>query len=507
MEQTVSPAQNLLNRWRAKVKTLAGNIFSPPYLPSNLILFFLLTVFTDWAVTVTRFTPDYWQDIFRVDWAFSNDYEVSPVEWVVLLGVYLSIAVFCLTVFNYRWSLLGWIVAETYHFYGMGNWLDGCYYGQWSLAAGKFCETFDKRIFWILATIIVGFVVATNLQPNGSLLPKTSRGKLISRLSISFATLWIFLLLGGIIISAKTPTVGWIPLQLEYSPPPLQHAAHAYDSLRNRLIIFGGSTIHKNGSWVFTNQTWEWDGNQWRNVSPLLKDSPQVRDSAGMAYDEKRGRVVMYGGLGRNGALCDTWEWDGKTWSGTCPPGCPGARYGHEMYYDQTREKVVLYGGYDDKTFFKDAWEWDGKAWTEIEISGVSPGATTYALAYNPQANYAFGLLSGSPGGSWIFKDTQWTHVISPQEPSNRGGMRLAYEPSRKLFVTFGGFITNYNLNDTWMFDGETWSQFTEGSTQPPLRAHTVLWYDEVRMRVMLFGGHNDNTVYNDTWELVLPQK
>jgi hypothetical protein len=167
----------------------------------------------------------------------------------------------------------------------------------------------------------------------------------------------------------------------------------------------------------------------------------------------------------------------------------------------------VLVGGYDNKTFFNDAWEWDGDTWTKMEIEGDSPAVTWYALTYNPDENFAFSLQSGTPGGTWIFQENRWTHLSPNTEPSNRGGMRLVYEPERKIFITFGGSSNEFSLNDTWFFDGKNWNQFTDTKFQPPVRTNMVLWYDEVRKHVMLFGGQNDNTVFNDTWELILPDK
>ena len=35
-----------------------------------------------------------------------------------------------------------------------------------------------------------------------------------------------------------------------------------------------------------------------------------------MAYDSQRGRIVLFGGSNSiTGALGDTWEWDGATWT------------------------------------------------------------------------------------------------------------------------------------------------------------------------------------------------
>jgi hypothetical protein len=177
------------------------------------------------------------------------------------------------------------------------------------------------------------------------------------------------------------------------------------------------------------------------------------------------------------------------------------------MYYDQVSKKVVLYGGYNGETFFKDVWTWDGSAWTKIELKGDSPEASHYALAYNPDEDYAFGLLSGIPGGTWIFKNEQWTRLFLPNEPLNRAGTRLAYDPRQKVFVTFGGYSEDFGLNDTWFFDGKNWNQFTDSPLQPSLRSEMILWYDKVRQHVMLFGGHNDALVFNDMWELVLPDR
>jgi hypothetical protein len=92
-------------------------------------------------------------------------------------------------------------------------------------------------------------------------------------------------------------------------------------------------------------------------------------------------------------------------------------------------------------------------------------------------------------------------------EPGNRGGMRLVYEPERKVFVTFGGFTNNLALNDTWLFDGGNWNRFTGAKFQPPVRSGMVMWYDRVRKNVMIFGGGKGAVIYGDTWELVFPEK
>src|SRR5687768_2205109 len=67
-------------------------------------------------------------------------------------------------------------------------------------------------------------------------------------------------------------------------------AAMAYDSARERTVLFGGIRHD-----VQLNETWEWDGNVW-----LLRDSassPPPRSRSALAYDAARRRIVLFGGL------------------------------------------------------------------------------------------------------------------------------------------------------------------------------------------------------------------
>ena len=52
----------------------------------------------------------------------------------------------------------------------------------------------------------------------------------------------------------------------------------------------------------------------------------------------------------------------------------------------------------------------------------------------------------------------------------------------------FGGFDGNGYLNDTWEFDGITWTQVAT-NTPPPARAAAQMAYDSVTQKVVLFGG------------------
>jgi hypothetical protein len=74
------------------------------------------------------------------------------------------------------------------------------------------------------------------------------------------------------------------------------------------------------------------------------------------------------------------------------------------------------------------------------------------------------------------------------------------------VIVLFGGLAggnPRTALADTWLWDGERW---TESKTAGPLkRSGHVMAYDAARVKTMLYGGGSWDgkvvTRYDDTWE------
>jgi hypothetical protein len=69
-----------------------------------------------------------------------------------------------------------------------------------------------------------------------------------------------------------------------------------------------------------------------------------VFDGAGVAYDSKRGQVIIFGGVGSDGFLGDTWSWNGSEWRKLAETG-PEPRGMGYLAYDQQRDRVVCFGG------------------------------------------------------------------------------------------------------------------------------------------------------------------
>lgn len=109
--------------------------------------------------------------------------------------------------------------------------------------------------------------------------------------------------------------------------------------------------------------------------------------------------------------------------------------------------------------------------------------------------------LSGQGVGSAL--TTSWHRVpeLDPGPGRRRGGAG-AYDEARHEVVMFGGFTQDQGLiNETWTWDGSTWTQ-QHPSTAPPPRRFAAMAYDAAIGKVILFGGQVsvEGSNSNDTW-------
>ena len=140
-------------------------------------------------------------------------------------------------------------------------------------------------------------------------------------------------------------------------------ASMVFDTTRNIAVLFGGTVITPRRRF---DDLWEWDGVRWRQIV-LTGERPEARQGFGMAYDQVRREVVLFGGLSANGeALGDTWLWNGGQWRRVEGDG-PSPRSETYMAYDVARGVTVLFGGDPEEAdgrLLGDTWEWDGSRWT-----------------------------------------------------------------------------------------------------------------------------------------------
>ena len=290
------------------------------------------------------------------------------------------------------------------------------------------------------------------------------------------------------------------------SPSAREHHTMAYDSVRGRTVLFGGS----DGS-SYLGDTWEWNGANWAQVATT---GPSARDESAMAYDSAHGVVVLFGGGQDNNPQNnnDTWLWNGTIWTQASPAASPSARVRHAMAYDSARGFVVLFGGLDASgsggslVAKSDTWEWDGTAW-HLRTPAHSPSArTSHAMAYDSvrHKTVLFGGFGSSVfGDTWEWDGTDWAQVATTG-PTPRYDLALAYDSGCCAQTTlFGGYDGNPptgRTSDTWSWNGTLWSQIS--ASGPSARNGHKMTYDSGRSRLVLFGGYALPVGYNgETWE------
>ncbi len=310
-----------------------------------------------------------------------------------------------------------------------------------------------------------------------------------------------------------TPAAGWREITpAGASPAPRIEPAMVFDSRRGKVILFGGGT----GTGVFYDDTWEWDGEAWTELSPSGV-RPRGRTSHALAYDSWRGRAVLFGGNSVVGKLDDTWEWDGEAWTDVTPAeGSPFRRRWPAMAFDSARGRVVLFGGETGLTPPDDTWEWDGEGWTEIFPSGPVPAPRqSFSMAYDELRQRTI-LFGGNHIGVpdlpdvWEWDGQAWLETPPASgdlaAPTARSGHVAAFSPAVGRMLVFGGVAATFPPEfpeELWQWDSgaRRWQAWLASEERPSGRVGHATAYDAARAVTVVFGGLNASGGLADTWE------
>ena len=290
----------------------------------------------------------------------------------------------------------------------------------------------------------------------------------------------------------------WSELILgEYTPRI--GAAAVYDPIRQKVVMFGGQ-LHAGPAGADLNDTWEFDGNSWRQRT--TDNAPEPRYRHAMAYDAARRVIVLFGGVStRPGAIRDdTWEFDGIDWRKIRIGSPPTATASPAMVYDAERQQMVLVSANLNGQF--DTWTYDGLRWTRASTSGP-PVRNLPTIAYHAARHSVFltggHTVFGPQRDTWEWDGTSWTEHTGS---SPTAGALMAYDAARDRLVAFGGRI---NPGSVSVWNG-SWSEL-DTPNRPPSRFFGTMVYDAGREVVLVFGGDedespNDLVTFTDTWEL-----
>ncbi len=171
----------------------------------------------------------------------------------------------------------------------------------------------------------------------------------------------------------------WAALPTTGAPSARYLYGMSFDSLRNRVVVFGGRTALQT-----LGDTWELNltgmVNTWQQVTTTT--APPAREEMAMVFDVGAGRTLLFGGYNRDTdtILGDTWVYDGTDWTQLTPATTPSPRYRTASVYDSVRQRMVIYGGFDGVQILTQTFEFLVDNW--LQISTATPGSANATEMY-----------------------------------------------------------------------------------------------------------------------------
>jgi len=255
---------------------------------------------------------------------------------------------------------------------------------------------------------------------------------------------------------------------------PLRRSVHAavYDSLSNRMIVFGGELANGgpyfNDVWVLTNANGNGGVPEWLQLTPS-GNLPDARVASTAVYDAVNNRMTIFGGASAQGNLGDVWvltnangtEPDPPSWIQLFPTGTPiPPRSQPTAVYDANSNRMTVFGGGDDVSLFNDVWvltDANGlggnSEWVELAPDGIPPAPRySQAAVYDPTTNRM--VVFGGSNNSVTFNDTwvltnangagadtpAWVHLAPVGTlPTSRGQLGATYSVSTNRLTIFAG--------------------------------------------------------------------
>ena len=128
-----------------------------------------------------------------------------------------------------------------------------------------------------------------------------------------------------------------------------------WDTLRNRVIIYGGQTTEE----PFLDDLWTLSsGRGWSTLQREPRPSPRTFYS--FVFDGTRNEALLFGGNTAAGAESDIWvlHIQDEFWTREQPDGDrPSARFGHDAVFLEDSSTMLVFGGNDGSSDLNELWE------------------------------------------------------------------------------------------------------------------------------------------------------
>jgi galactose oxidase-like protein len=189
----------------------------------------------------------------------------------------------------------------------------------------------------------------------------------------------------------------------------------------------------------------------------------------------------------------------------------PVGRVWESWAYDAAQRDIVLFGGDggggagSPGPTFGVTWTWRGGCWTRQHPAASPPPHDGAALAWDPATRQLL-LFGGSKGpdnrplfnDTWVWDGKSWTQLHPATSPSPRKQADMFYDAAMHEIVMFGGNAYPYT-NQTWAWNGRNWIRLHPATSPSPRDTHSLVYFPATRTAIM-YGGFNNTGRLSDTW-------
>lgn len=215
---------------------------------------------------------------------------------------------------------------------------------------------------------------------------------------------------------------------------------------------------------------------------------------ASMVWDAARGRVLRVGGGDAFALEEGTFVWDLITGWQRLPIASPPPRVRASLAYDSSRQRAVLFGGLGAQGLLADTWEFDGTQWTEVTPVTGPRSRWSHGAAFDEDLGVMilFGGLAGPDssdfelGDTWAWDGFTWTQLQPATSPVPRDAFGMTWDGTRRRVTLAAGWDGVDRIGDAWVWVGGTWQQI---APVPINTASTALAWSQLTGDLVLTGG------------------
>ena len=193
------------------------------------------------------------------------------------------------------------------------------------------------------------------------------------------------------------------------APSPRRETLAVYDEKRDRMIVFGGATAEGNTNDAFA--LYLSPGKEtWQSLAVDDEVLPPVRSHGVMVLDQANDRVILHGGYNSPSVLQDVWAlnlFDEKdSWGGgpLVTTGSSGAvTVGDAAIYDPIGQRMIVFRGYDSSLMELSLNR--TPTWAKLPVSGGPVNSRRYPAAAYDSLRHRI-IVQGGLDGAMVLTET-----------------------------------------------------------------------------------------------------